>query len=51
MTAEKDVAEEITRYLSYGWEWELISKLINRKFDTKFTVDELKRWWELWQGR
>ncbi len=34
---------EIERYLSYGWIWGVLTNLCNRKWDTDFGPQELKR--------
>lgn len=33
---------DICRYLLYSWEWRLISQIVNLKYDTSYSTDELK---------
>lgn len=46
LTEEQQLAEiraRVNRYLSYGWEWHMITSVVNYYFCTRYTTDELTR--------
>lgn len=46
-----EIEDAVSRYRSYGWEGDIIYRLINRRFGTDYTIDELQRWWDKWQNK
>lgn len=46
LTEEQQLAEiraRVNRYLSYGWEWRMITNVVNYYFCTSYTVEEMLR--------
>ena len=38
-----EIRARVNRYLSYGWEWRMITNVVNYYFCTSYTTDELIR--------
>lgn len=43
---KKEIKSAVAHYLSAGFRWRLIVKLINRRFATAYTAPQLKAEWE-----